>query len=79
MDLPSVNESNFSMLNHLINSDQIIKEKQKQNHYLKEIVEQSEVGEAIKLFLRYELVRNSSVNPFLCFFYKTESVSLGEK
>lgn len=39
-------------------------EKQKQNQPLKEIVE---VGEAIKLFLRYELVRNYSVNPFLRF------------
>lgn len=42
-------------------------EKQKQNQPPKEIVEQSEVGEAIKLFLRYELLRNSSVNHFLCF------------
>lgn len=65
------------MLSRLINSDQIT-EKQKQDHCPKEIVEQSEVGEAIKLFLRYELVRNSSVNPFLCFFYKPESVSIGE-
>lgn len=65
------------MLSCLINSDQIT-EKQKQHHHSKEIVEQSEVGEAIKLFLRYELVRNSSVNPFLCFLYKTESVSIGE-
>lgn len=42
-------------------------EKQKQNHPLKKIAEQSEAGEAIKLFLRCELVRNSLVNPFLCF------------
>lgn len=55
------------MLDHLMNCAQI-REKQKQKHHLKETVEQSEVGEAVKVFLRYELVRNSSVNPFLCFF-----------
>lgn len=48
------------MLNNLI------MEKQKQNQRPQEIAEQNGVGEAINLFLRYELVRNSSVNPFLC-------------
>lgn len=65
------------MLDRLINCDEI-REKQKQNHHLKGIGEQNEVGEDIKVFLRYELVRNFSVNPFLCFFYKTEIVSIGE-
>lgn len=63
------------MLNHLINSDQIA-EKAKLSPERNSRA--YEVGEAIKLFLRYELVRNSSVSSFLCFFYKTESVSIGE-
>lgn len=63
----------LSLLNH-----HQITEKQKSNHHWKEVVEQSKIGEAVKLFLRYELVKNSSVNSFCCFFYKTESVSIGE-
>lgn len=41
------------MVNHQINSDQIAEE-QKQIHHQKEIIEQSKVGEAIKLFIRMD-------------------------
>jgi len=53
-------------------------EKQKQNQPPKEIVKQSKVGEAIKLFLRYELGTEilRSISSFV--FCNTERVSVGK-